>query len=167
MIEKLYNCCITRIDPYAIDDDGTINDERYMMSESIMIGCITHLLRKRKTRADRDRIREDIKFSRGLEKYEQEIRIIFNATDEYLADIIAQSVNFNHVVGYLKYIFNNIKDSDLRTKEQKKEAGELTQLIMKIRKKLRPIKFTKEKDKHAKQKKLIMFKNKSLFDGME
>ena len=167
MIEKLYNCCITRIDPYAIDDDGTINDERYMMSESIMIGCITHLQRKRKNRADRDRIREDIKFSRGLEKYEQEIRIIFNATDEYLADIIAQSVNFNHVVGYLKYIFNNIKYSDLRTKEQKKEAGELTQLIIKIRKKLRPIKFTKEKDKHAKQKKLIMFKNKSLFDGME
>ena len=50
MIEKLYNCCITRIDPYSIEDDGTINDERYMMSENIMIGCITHLQRKRKTR---------------------------------------------------------------------------------------------------------------------
>lgn len=167
MIDDLYNCCISRIDPYSIEDDGTINDDRYMMAESIMIGCITHLLRKRKTRADRDRIREDIKFSRELEKYEQEIRIIFNATDEYLADIIAQSVNFNHVVGYLKYIFKNIKDSDLRTKEQKKKAGELTQLIIKIRKTLRPSKFTKDKDKHAKQKKLIMFKNKSLFDGVE
>ena len=162
----MYSSCITRIDPYAIEEDGTINDDRFNMAESLLIGGITLLKRKSNGRADRDRIREDIKFDRGLEKYEEEIRKVFNASDEYLSDLIAESIDLSPLVDHIKYIVSAIKKSDLRIRQkvEKTQAGKTKKSIkflMSISNKLAPNRKVKKKNK------LVLFRVKNLFGGEE
>lgn len=162
-LDEMYSSCITRIDPYAIEEDGTINDDRFNMAESLLIGGITLLKRKSNGRADRDRIREDIKFDRGLDKYEEEIRKVFNSSDEYLSDLIAESIDLSHLVDHIKYIVSVIKKADLRGKEQKTQAGRARKavtLLQKLTCKLKPV-------PKAKRKKLVLFRVKNLFGGEE
>lgn len=92
-IEDLYYKCIDKI-----DDENMENAEHYL------IGCVTFLHRQTHGRADRDRIKEDFEISRGMSKYEEELRIISRLEEAKLHTLIASSLDLSDLVAQIEGI---------------------------------------------------------------
>lgn len=95
-MENLYFKCLDRMNGADIET-----------SEDYFISCIAYLRRELTGRADKDRIRDDFLYMRGLEKYQREMKLINQMERGALDCLIAVSLD-------LKSIFRRL-NGDIET----------------------------------------------------
>lgn len=111
-VESIFYVCLDRIDPTDVD-----------VAQEYLIGCITFLKRKESGRADRDRVREDVLLSRGMEKYSEELKIVSRLSDDALATLIASSIDLSNEIKRVISLYEKVKLSCVDGKEAKTQAG--------------------------------------------
>lgn len=125
----LINLCLNRI-----DDDVEI-------AEEYLVGCVTYLKRKNDGRCDRDRVREDFAFMRGIEKYHRELSTISNLSDEALSSLIASTIDLSKDLRHICALFDKIKIASMpkdEAKRQSDKAKQASKLLDKVAKILEP-----------------------------
>ena len=115
----LINICLNRI------------DEDVETAEEYLVGCVTYLKRKNDGRCDRDRVREDFAFMRGIEKYHRELSTIANLSDEALSSLIASTIDLSKDLRHICALFDKIKIASMPKDEAKRQSDKAKQAVRK------------------------------------